>query len=136
MKKLTAGALACALLAATLAAAGSASAARGHKAVKKGHTAQGRTIKVAIYKRSVELKHFSIKLRCKGTGPLIDIESGFLPSRLRGHNRIHDHQEGSTDDVYVRGHLNKRFLHGAIRVRDRWGKHRCDSKWVRFSVRR
>jgi hypothetical protein len=111
-------------------------AASGHRAnVSAGHTAQGRRIRVAIYGQKIELKHFTVGLRCHGAS-LIDIESGFLPSRLRNRDRIHDHQVGSTDDVYIRGRLGNHHLHGAIRVRDRLGRRRCDSHWVRFSVRR
>ena len=137
MRKLSVAALACVAVASMLAlTAGSASAAQSGRKVVKGHTAQGRSIRVAIHKNSIELKHFTIKLSCKGTGPLIDVESGFLPSQLRNNNRIHDHQEGSTDNVYIRGRLFRHHLKGSIRVRDRWGKHSCDSHWVRFSVRR
>lgn len=138
MKNVIAAALACAALALALALApGSALAGKGGKNVHKGRTAQGRTIRVAVYKRSIELKHFTIKLRCRKGGTLIDVESGFLPSKLRKHNRIHDHQVGSTDDVYVRGRLYRHHLKGAIRVRDRWGKkNKCDSKWVRFHAKR
>ena len=129
-----------AVLALTLAALAPASATAAHGAkdnVHKGRTAQGRTIRVAVYRRSIELKHFTIKLRCRKGGTLIDVESGFLPSKLRKHNRIHDHQVGSTDDVYIRGRLYRHHLKGAIRVRDRWGKkNKCDSKWVRFHAKR
>ena len=138
MKNVIAAALACAATALALALApGSALAGKGGKNVHKGRTAQGRTIRVAVYKRSIELKHFTIKLRCRKGGTLIDVESGFLPSKLRKRNRIHDHQVGSTDDVYIRGRLYRHQLKGAIRVRDRWGKkNKCDSKWVRFHTKR
>ncbi len=137
MKKTIAAICAVALLALAPAAIATA-AGRGHNDnVVKGRTAQKRQIRVAIYKNSVELKHFVIKLRCRRGGVLIDTESGFLPSRLRHHNRIHDHQVGSTDDVFIRGRLFNHHLKGAIRVRDRWGKNNpCDSHWVRFNVRR
>lgn len=139
MKKLIAAALTCAAMMSmlALAPAGALAAKGGKSNVVKGRTSQGRTIHVAIHKRSVELKHFTIKLRCRKGGVLIDVESGFLPSRLRKHNRIHDHQVGSTDDVYIRGRLFRHHLKGAIRVRDRWGKkNKCDSKWVRFHAKR
>ncbi len=117
--------------------AGAAEAGKkGNGNVKKGHTAQRRNIQIAVYDRSVELKHFSIELRCKGGYELIDLESGFKPSRLRKNNRIHDHQVGSTDDVYIRGRLGNHHVYGAIRVRDKLGSHRCDSHWVRFNARR
>lgn len=67
---------------------------------------------------------------------LIDTESGFQPSKLRNSGRIHDHQVGSTDDVYIRGRLGNHRLHGAIRVRDKLGRYKCDSRWVRFNVQR
>ncbi|MBA3866745.1 MAG: hypothetical protein H0X42_10460 [Solirubrobacterales bacterium] len=114
----------------------SAAAAGSGVQVSKGRTAQGRQIRIAFHPRSVELKHFTIRLRCKGGDVLIDAESGFLPSKVLKNGRIRDHQVGSTDDVYLRGRLGNHRLHGAIRVRDRLGKHRCDSKWVRFHVQR
>ncbi len=135
MKKMIAAICAVALLG--LAPAAIATAAGHHGNVVKGRTAQKRHISVAFHRNSVELKHFVIKLRCRRGGVLIDKESGFLPSGLRHHNRIHDHQVGSTDDVFIRGRLFNHRLKGAIRVRDRWGKNNpCDSHWVRFSVRR
>ena len=89
MRKPSVAALTCVAVASMLAlGAGSASAAQSGRKVVKGHTAQGRSIRVAIHKNSIEIKHFTIKLSCKGTGPLIDVESGFLPSQLRRNNRI------------------------------------------------
>lgn len=37
-----------------------------------------------------------------------------------------------TDQVWIRGRLHGRRLRGTIRVRDRSGRARCDSRWVRF----
>lgn len=133
LKRLPVAAVCVALAAAVVAP----NAVAGHGGgVKKGHTAQGRKIRVKFYRRFVEIKNFSIKLHCKGGYKLIDLESGFLPSPLRGHNHIRDRQKGSTDVVLIRGRLTRRRVHGAIRVRDHLGKHRCDSHWVRFAVRR
>ncbi len=115
---------------------GAIAAQESHGSTSKGRTAQGRQIRMAFHRGSVEIKHFSIRLRCQGGSVLIDTESGFLPSRLLRNNRVHDHQVGSTDDVYIRGRLGNHRLHGAIRVRDKVGKHRCDSHWVRFHVQR
>ncbi len=115
---------------------GAIAAKKSQGNISTGRTAQGRQIRMAFHRGSVEIKHFSIRLRCKGGSILIDTESGFLPSRLLHNNRIHDHQVGSTDDVYIRGRLGNHRLHGAIRVRDKLGKQRCDSRWVRFHVQR
>jgi hypothetical protein len=136
LKKLITAVLCMVVAAAATAPVAGAAARGGRPSVMAGHTAQGRSVRVAIGRRSVDLKHFKIRLRCRGGYVLIVDESGFERSRLRRNRRIHDHQVGSTDDVYVRGRLGNHHLHGAIRVRDRLGRHRCDSHWVRFSVRR
>ena len=105
--------------------------AKGNGGVLKGRTAQHRGIRFGLRSGHVDLKHVTVKLRCKGGDILIDDESGFAPSPLKG-GRVNDFQVGSTDRVWIRGHLRGRSLRGTIRVRDRWGHHACDSGWVGF----
>lgn len=100
----------------------------------KGKTSQGRVIRLARNRHGVQLKRFKIKLRCRDGSILIDDESGFLTTPLR-HGKLRDHQVGSTDDVWLRAQLKGRVVRGKIRVRDRVGKVRCDSHWVRFHAR-
>ena len=59
MVKKLATAVLCLALGGAVIAAG-AQAAGKRPGVAKGHTAQGRSIRAAISKRSVELKHFTI----------------------------------------------------------------------------
>lgn len=101
----------------------------------KGRTKQGRAIRLVMHRNSIEIKRFSIELRCRDGSYLVDAESGFLPTRLRRGSHIRDHQVGNTDDVWIRGRLGGRDLRGAIRVHDRVGKVQCDSHWVGFHAR-
>jgi hypothetical protein len=133
MIKLLAGALTCVLAFAAL-TTGAAAASPDHGALK-GKTRQGRTIRLALRSESVQIKRFTIELRCRDGSYLIDEESGFVPTRLRRGGRIRDHQVGNTDDVWIRGKLGGRVLRGTIRVHDRLGKAQCDSHWVRFHAR-
>lgn len=112
---------------------GVAAAKPGHHGASamKGRTKQGRSIRMARKGQAVQLKHFSIKLRCHDGSILIDAESGFLPTPLKG-GKLNDHQVGSTDDVWLRAHLHGKVVRGRIRVHDRIGKIRCDSRWVPF----
>ncbi len=105
-------------------------AARG--VALKGRTAQGRAIQLAIGRRAVTIRRFSIELRCADGSTLLDLESGFQPTPVGRGGRVSDRQTGSTDQVLIRGRLQGRRLSGKIRVRDRWGRVRCDSRWVRF----
>ncbi len=109
--------------------------ARGQRTQLRGHTSQGHQIKLAVRSRSVVIKHLKARLHCRGGAVLIDDESGFLPTPVR-HGRISDKQFGSTDEVTIRGRLSGRRLHGKVRVRDRLGRARCDSGWVRFAAKR
>ncbi|HET7589670.1 MAG TPA: hypothetical protein VFK14_05745 [Solirubrobacterales bacterium] len=131
MKTLTLGA-AC-VLGCTALMLGDAAAKSGQRgSAMKGRTKQGRTIRLALAHHSVQLKHFSIQLRCHDGSILIDTESGFLPTPLKAGGRLRDHQVGNTDDVWLRGRMHGRVLRGSVRVRDRVGKVRCDSRWVPF----
>lgn len=132
LKKLTTAAL-CVLACAALAL--DADAASDQETLK-GRTKQGRTIRLTHRGDRVQIKHFSIELRCRDGSILVDAESGFLPTPVRSNGRIRDHQVGSTDDVWIRGRLRGRALRGRIRVTDRIGKFRCNSKWIGFHARR
>ncbi|HET8565649.1 MAG TPA: hypothetical protein VFL77_04150 [Solirubrobacterales bacterium] len=133
MIKLLTAALACTMACAALTA--DADAAAPGRGLLKGRTGQGRTIRLALHRHSVQIKRFTIELRCRDGSILIDDESGFLPTPLSASGRIRDHQIGSTDDVWIRGRLGGNHLRGSVRVRDRVGGVRCDSRWVRFNTR-
>jgi hypothetical protein len=109
---------------------------RGTRQGRQGHTGQGRTIRLKVRPQQVEIKAFSIQLRCSGGYVLIDEESGFLPTSISRGGRIRDRQFGSTDEVLIRGHVAAHAVRGRVRVRDRLGKHRCSSPWVRFTAHR
>jgi hypothetical protein len=129
MIKLLMAALTCTLALATMSIeAGAAASDRGSLV---GRTRQGRKIRLALQGDSIQIKRFTIELRCRDGSRLLDVESGFLPTRVRG-GRIRDHQVGSTDDVWIRGRLSGRALRGSIRVHDRLGRVQCDSHWVRY----
>lgn len=114
-------------------AATAASKSRGSQL--HGKTSQGRQIRLKASAGKVQLKHFTIQLRCRGGAILIDEESGFLPSKVGRGGKIHDVQVGSTDEVLFRGRLKGSKLRGKIRVRDKLEGKRCDSKWVKFTAR-
>jgi hypothetical protein len=103
--------------------------------VATGKTGQGRTIRLKVMPGAVKLLGFSIELRCAGGYTLVDQESNFLPSATNRSGRFHDAQVGSTDEVQIRGRLSGSTVKGRVRVRDRLGKHRCASHWVKFSAR-
>ena len=128
-------AAACALGCASLTLGVAAAKPKHGGTAMKGRTKQGRVIHLARHHRTVQLKHFSIQLRCHDGSVLIDTESGFLPTPVKAGGRLHDHQVGSTDDVWLRGKLHGRVVRGKIRVHDRVGKIRCDSRWVPFHAR-
>ncbi len=134
LRKLTVAAICGAF--AMLAVTSGAGAAKQATKVAKGHTRQGRTIRVAVQPNRVRFKNFSIKLRCSGGYVLVDQESGFLPTRLGSSGRFNDVQFGSTDEVRFSGRLTRKAVTGKIRVRDKLGKHKCSSPWVKFNARR
>lgn len=102
----------------------------------KGKTRQGRVIAFRLTPAGLDLRHFSIRLRCRDGSVLIDQESGFEPASLRGNGSFREVQYGSTDKVWFRGRTTHRRVRGRIRVKDHWGKIRCNSGWVRFTARR
>lgn len=100
----------------------------------KGKTAQKRAIAFRLSHGKLDLRHFSVRLRCRDGSMLIDKESGFKPSPLRG-GRFRDDQVGSTDEVWLRGRVRGRVIRGKLRVKDRWGHVRCNSHWVKFTAK-
>jgi hypothetical protein len=132
MKRVTmAGA--CVVLASMMAA--TAAIAAGHPGkLAHGRTGQGRNIRVKVFPDQIKIQSFSIELNCSGGYVLVDEESNFLPSAVSQKGQIHDAQVGSTDDILIRGRLTGHKVSGRIRVRDRLGKHRCSSPWVRFTA--
>ncbi|HYC81186.1 MAG TPA: hypothetical protein VEB65_05330, partial [Solirubrobacterales bacterium] len=96
----------------------------------------GRGIVFRITRGQLDLRHFSIKLRCRDGSILIDRESGFEPSALRSNGSFREYQYGSTDKVWFRGRANNRLVRGRIKVKDRWGHVRCNSGWVPFTAKR
>jgi hypothetical protein len=124
---------ACVVLASMMAA--TASIAAGHAGkLAHGRTGQGRNIRVRVFPDQIKIQSFSIELNCSGGYVLVDEESNFLPSAVSKKGQIHDAQVGSTDEILIRGRLTGHKVSGRIRVRDRLGKHRCSSPWVRFTA--
>lgn len=127
--------IACALVCSAVAldAVGIAPAAAGgeSRTLMRGTTGQKRPVKLAVRRDSIDLLRFVAKLRCRDGSVLIVHESGFEPTPLHG-KRFRDHQVGNTDDVRFRGRVQGNRIRGKIRVRDRSGKVRCDSRWFGF----
>jgi hypothetical protein len=132
-KKVTTAAV-CAVLASAMIASGAIAAGGGGGKVARGHTGQGRSIRVIVSQHHIRLRGFSIQLHCSGGYVLIDQESNFLPSAVDHKGRFHDTQVGSTDEILIRGHLRGDKVTGRVRVRDRLGKHKCSSPWVKFKA--
>jgi hypothetical protein len=101
----------------------------------KGKTSQGRRIVLAASSGGLKVKHFTVRLRCHDGSTLIDQESGFQKTKLRSGGSFKDRQLGSTDEVRFQGHMHGHTVHGRLRVRDKLGHVRCDSRWVRFTAR-
>jgi hypothetical protein len=123
--------VACVVMASLTVAAGASAAGSGGE-LARGHTGQGRNIRLRVFPHQVEIQAFSIELRCSGGYVLVDQESNFLPSAVSRNGQIHDAQVGSTDEILIRGRLTGHKVSGRLRVRDRLGKHRCSSPWVHF----
>jgi len=125
--------LVCAALAGEAAVPAAADAAR----VYKGKTGQKRAIRLAVNGRKLKVLRFKASLRCQDGSILIDDESGFLPTRIRGNGRFSDAQAGATDEVLFKGRHSGRVVRGRVRVRDRLGNGvRCSTPWIKFSARR
>ncbi len=126
--------LVCALV---VAAEGAPFAGAAPKRLYKGKTAQKRTVRITQRGHSLKLRHFTAQLRCKGGARLIVDESGFKRTRIRNGGKFNDVQVGNTDEVFFRGAVRGKLVHGKIRVKDRLHKRgpRCASKWVGFRAR-
>jgi hypothetical protein len=101
----------------------------------KGKTRQGRAIVFTVVHGWLDLRRFSIRLACRDGSVLIDEESGFEATRLPSAGTFHEDQAGSTDEVWFRGRANAGVVRGRVRVKDRVGHVRCDSRWVKFTAR-
>lgn len=111
-----------------------ASALAGTKApAYKGKTTQHRKLALKVGTRQVTLRSFTIELKCRDGSTLIDAESGFEPSALRG-GRFKDVQVGSTDTVRFAGRVKGRKATGTLKVTDKFGKVRCASPKVKFTA--
>lgn len=133
LRSLKLGALALALCL-TVAVAGAQIASGAGAGKMRGRTSQGRTIKFRNQGRKLVLLHFAVRLRCRDGSVLTDLESGFQPTRLSHGGRFSDVQYGSTDTVRFRGRVAGGGARGRIRVADKLGHAKCDSRWVKFSA--
>lgn len=106
------------------------------KRVYKGKTKQKRGVRLTTRGNTIKLRHFTAKLNCRDGSVLVVQESGFQPTKLRHGGRFHDVQVGSTDEVFFKGRVRSKAVHGRIRVKDRLGKKgaRCQSKWIKFTA--
>jgi len=129
----TAIATACIALCGALMLDGAAAATHGGRTLLRGRTGQKRKINLTRHGNRIQLKHFTARLRCHGGAVLIDAESGFQPTHVHGNN-FNDVQVGSTDEVLFRGRVRGHRINGKIRVKDKLGKKKCDSRWVKFSA--
>lgn len=111
--------------------------AKGKAQTKKavGHTKQGRKVQMRVGGLSLKMLSFTASLKCRDGSVLIDKESGFQVTPLKKGGRFDDSQYGSTDTVRFRGRVTRKWVRGKLRVRDKWGKVKCDSKWVKFSAK-
>jgi hypothetical protein len=134
-KRLTVALLGAALLVAATSAVGPASGAETGKRLARGKTGQKRGVAVRVYPRAIKFVGFNAVLRCRDGSRLVVEEGGFLKTPVGGNGKFNDKQYGNTDTVRMRGRVGKKFVNGRIRVQDRWGKTRCDSKWFKFSAR-
>lgn len=123
--------LASSFLALALLAAGALAAARTQ--TYTGKTAQHRKVALKVGRTQVVLGSFSIELKCRDGSTLVDSESGFEPSALRG-GRFKDVQVGSTDTVHIAGRVKGAKATGTLKVTDQVGKVRCTSPTVKFTA--
>lgn len=106
-----------------------------HSTAYSGKTNQHRAIRLKVSGNRLELKSFTIQLHCRDGSVLVDQESGFQPSALRG-NRFKEAQFGSTDTVRMAGHVKAAKVIGTLKVTDKLGKVRCTSPTVKFTADR
>jgi hypothetical protein len=100
----------------------------------RGRTSQGRAVRLAVSHSKLKMLRFTAKLRCRDGSILVDDESGFRPTKVKG-GKFSDRQVGSTDAVLFKGKLASGAVRGRLRVRDRVGGTRCDSHWFSFTAR-
>ena len=100
-----------------------------------GKTKQHRKIRLTASATQVRMQSFAIELHCRDGSALVDQESGFEPSRLRG-GKFNDTQYGSTDTVTFKGKVRGSKITGTLKVKDRVGKVRCTSPTVKFTAQR
>jgi hypothetical protein len=101
----------------------------------QGKTGQGRHVAMRVGRGHLDMLRFTIQLRCRDGSLLVDEESDFEPTALRHGGSFRDVQVGSTDEVWFRGQVDSRRIHGRVRVTDRIGQVRCNSRWVSFNAR-
>jgi hypothetical protein len=99
-----------------------------------GKTKQHRNIRLKANDQHLRLQSFSIELHCRDGSVLVDQESGFEPTAIRG-GKFNDKQFGSTDTVVYKGKVQGAKVTGTVKVRDRLGKVRCSSPTVKFTAR-
>lgn len=128
------GVLAC-LMAMAVTAPGEASTKANEATLLKGRTGQKHRVKLKLSASTLRLVRFDIELRCRDGSILVDEESGFERTPIHRNGSFGDVQTGSTDTVMIRGRLRGKGVEGRLRVKDRLGKIRCDSRWVRFKAR-
>ena len=104
------------------------------KTLFKGKTAQKRVVKMRAWDSALQIVRFNIELKCRDGSVLIDEESGFVRTPIRRNGSFSEVQTGSTDTVMIRGRVKGKAIHGSLRVKDRLGKSRCDSRWVGFTA--
>lgn len=110
-------------------------AAKGGNDKYVGKTKQNRQIRLTASAKRMVLKSFAIELKCRDGSVLIDQESGFEPSAIRG-GKFSDTQYGSTDTVTYKGKVRGRTVTGTLKVRDKVGKVKCVSPTVKFTAHR
>jgi hypothetical protein len=99
-----------------------------------GKTKQHRNIRLKANDQHLRLQSFSIELHCRDGSVLVDQESGFEPTAIRG-GKFNDKQFGSTDTIIYKGKVRGAKVTGTVKVRDRLGKVRCSSPTVKFTAR-
>ena len=126
------GVLACSLVAVT--ALGPADAAQ--RKTLRGKTSQGYKIRAAVKNRSVDILGFKAQLSCRDGSKLVLDESGFLNTPVSKGGGFRDTQYGSSDTVYIRGAVKGHRVRGKLKVKDKIGRVKCRSKWLKFNLRR
>jgi hypothetical protein len=133
--RLLSGAL---MVCALVAAEATPFAAAAPKRVYKGKTKQKRPVRLTARGDTVKLRHFKARLKCRDGSVLVVDESGFQRTKLRHGGRFDDVQVGSTDEVFFKGRVGSKAVHGKIRVTDRLGKRgpKCRSNWIKFGAKK